>query len=416
MRVAYVCCDPGVPVFGSKGCSVHVQEVARELIRRGCQVDLIAPRTGGEPKAELAEVRYHPIQVRGRASHSDREQAQIKANQKVLDLLAKLGPVDLIYERYSLYSFAGMQYAKATGTPGILEVNSPLIQEQARYRQLEDRDTAEEMTWRAMTTASAVVAVSEQVAEYVRSFRSPSYRKSHHAVHVIPNGVDISRFADCDVPREPSEDGTLTLGFVGTLKQWHGVADLIEAYQKLGSVARQVRLLIVGDGPERARLEQQTARLPPHLARQVLFTGAVDADQISALLAKMDVAVAPYGPLTDFYFSPLKIFEYMAAGLPTVVSRVGQIPALIQDDVTGLLYAAGNTGELAKALVALLENSKLRLRLGRAAQRQVAESSTWEAVVSQILAVAADLPDGSQSTSQPHFGWQGEKTLKYFTP
>lgn len=409
MRIAYVCGDPGVPVFGSKGCSVHVQEVVKEFIGRGHEVDMIATRTGGVPKRELSEARFHTIDLQRETSQSDREQAHMRANGNVLEQLDKLGPFDLVYERYSLYSFAAMQYAKATGRPGLLEVNSPLIQEQARYRQLEDRDTAEAMTRQAMANASAVLAVSDQVAQYVRSYREPG-----SAVHVLPNGVDIKRFARCHLPREPSRDGALTLGFVGTLKQWHGVSALIEAFQALAIADSQLRLLIVGDGPERTRLEQQVARLPAGLAQRVFFTGTVDSDLIPALLAKIDVAVAPYGPLRDFYFSPLKIFEYMAAGLPTVVSRVGQLPTLIHDDVTGLLYTAGSTTELARALLVLLEDPELRLRLGRAARRHVAKNSTWEAVVSRILTIARASPESPARAMKQHSRSAGEKMAKHF--
>lgn len=407
MRVAYVCCDPGVPVFGSKGCSIHVQEVIRELLRRGYSIDLIAPRAGGTPTADLSSVRYHPVPVGKSSNPNEREQIQTEANTNVLQLLAELGPFDLVYERYSLYAYAGMQYAKATGTPGVLEVNSPLIREQAEYRQLENRETAEEMTWQTMTNASAVIAVSEPVADYVKA-----YRNNQNSVHVIPNGVDVNRFANCLVQRKQNEDEPLTIGFVGTLKQWHGVADLIEAYQQVATTRTNTRLLIVGNGPERARLELQVANLPNGLDQHVHFTGAVAADQIPAQLSQMDVAVAPYGSLTDFYFSPLKIYEYMAAGLPTVVSRVGQIPELIKDDVTGLLYCAGNTSELARALVTLIEQPELRTRLGLAARRQVSANSTWDAVVSQILSIASQDSELGAQIPEPHFNLAGKQTLK----
>ncbi|MEM1009821.1 MAG: glycosyltransferase, partial [Myxococcota bacterium] len=71
------------------------------------------------------------------------------------------------------------------------------------------------------------------------------------------------------------------------------------------------------------------------------FTGAVPPEQIPGLLATMDTAVAPYPTNLDFYFSPLKVVEYMAAGLPVVVSRIGQLIDLVDDDITGLLAEGG---------------------------------------------------------------------------
>lgn len=398
MRVAYVCCDPGVPVFGSKGCSIHVQEVVRELLHKDCRVDLFAMRTGGAPSADLAAVPCRSIQLPKSQSVAEREQALIRANDQLLELLHKHGPFDLVYERYSLYAFAGMEYAKTTAVPGVLEVNSPLIREQAQYRQLEDTSSAELLTRRAISTASAIVAVSEPVAEYARS-----YRGSSSAVHVVPNGVNVERFAGCPVIRDQRPSKELTIGFVGTLKQWHGVADLIEAFRQVASEKTDVRLLIVGDGPERSRLEQQVDRLLGGLSRDVKFTGAVAAEEIPGLLAEMDIAVAPYGASSDFYFSPLKIYEYMAAGLPTIVSRVGEMPDLIRDLETGLLYEPGNVLQLADALLTLMEQPELRSRLGKAARAQVSESSSWEAVVSQILAIAGKLGGSPSPIPAPHF-------------
>jgi glycosyltransferase involved in cell wall biosynthesis len=99
----------------------------------------------------------------------------------------------------------------------------------------------------------------------------------------------------------------------------------------------------------------------------------------------MDVAVAPYPGLSFFYFSPLKVFEYMAAGLPVVASRVGQLATVIQHEVNGLLCPAGAAGELAGALLRLHREPELRTRLGQAARATVLQNYTWDAVARRIL-------------------------------
>jgi glycosyltransferase involved in cell wall biosynthesis len=99
----------------------------------------------------------------------------------------------------------------------------------------------------------------------------------------------------------------------------------------------------------------------------------------------MDVAVAPYPHLPLFYFSPLKVYEYMAAGLPTVASRVGQLTELITDGMTGLLYAPGDTAALTACLDRLRCDRDLRRCLGRAARARVLHEHTWEATADRIL-------------------------------
>jgi glycosyltransferase involved in cell wall biosynthesis len=109
----------------------------------------------------------------------------------------------------------------------------------------------------------------------------------------------------------------------------------------------------------------------------------------------MDAAVAPYPMLPTFYFSPLKIFEYMAAGLPVVASRIGQIPEVIRDGTHGLLCPPGDAAAVAAALCRLKEDPDLGARLGRAARAHVVQHYTWNQVASRILHLAgvASSPD-----------------------
>lgn len=408
MRIAYVCCDPGVPVFGCKGCSIHVQEVLREFVRRGHEVDLFAVRVGGAPPDDLKNVRLHTIEVPKADESNSRERALLAANSTVKKMLGRFGPFDMVYERYALQAYAAMEYARNLQIPGILEVNSPLITEQARYRTLTDYDLAEQTTRRAMISAGAIVAVSPQVAEYAWQ-----QRLSLTGIHVISNGVDTSRFRAADKATFPRQQGEFTVGFVGTLKPWHGVANLIEAFGLLSEDGVAMRLAIVGDGPERERLEYQASCLPPQTTHRVHFHGAVKPDEIPTLLSSMDVAVAPYLPQDDFYFSPLKIFEYMAAGLPTVASRLGQIPELIQEDETGLLYPPGDTAALADSLLALFRHPNLCARLGRTARATAVNRFTWASVVTQILEIADGQRNKTSAIPKPHVNFHESQPTKH---
>jgi glycosyltransferase involved in cell wall biosynthesis len=106
----------------------------------------------------------------------------------------------------------------------------------------------------------------------------------------------------------------------------------------------------------------------------------------------MDVAAAPYPPLAHFYFSPLKVYEYMAAGLPVVASRIGQLAELVAEGVNGLLCQPGDPAALAAALGRLRAEPELRNRLGRAARATVLRKHTWDAVARRILRLAGLAP------------------------
>jgi glycosyltransferase involved in cell wall biosynthesis len=380
MRVAYICADPGVPVFGRKGCSIHVQEILRALIRRGANVDLFAQRLGWPCPADLAAVRVHALPLLPKGDPAARERAGLARNADLYAALDRKGPFDMVYERYSLWSYCGMEYARERGAPGLLEVNAPLIEEQAAHRDLADRRAAEQVAVRVFGVASALLAVSEQVAAYLEHFPAARGR-----VHVVPNGVNPERFLP-----EPRHTGSFTVGFVGSLKPWHGLPILVRAFARLCEVDTDARLLIVGDGGERERIEADLARHGLRAAAR--FTGAVDPGAVPALLAEMDVAVAPYPWHPGFYFSPLKVYEYMAAGLPVVASRIGQLDGLIEHERTGLLCPPGDAGALASALIRLRHDRDLRARLGQAARAAVLRAHTWDAVVERVLDIVAATP------------------------
>ena len=428
MRVAYVCADAGVPVFGCKGCSVHVQEMLRALLQQGAQVELFAARKGGSP-AVLGELRHavtwhaipkesasliqsdliqdDPVQnnlilngLRARSCRHDtdpvarRERHLLSTNRWLEHALNQAvdrsGPFDLVYERYALWSYAGMQWARRHKTPGILEVNSPLIDEQATYRRLIHRAAAEQATRHALEAAGAIICVSRQVAEYVARFRA-----CRRETHILPNGVDPRRF---DRPRRfhagdnrAAAAGHVIVGFVGTLKPWHGVADLVKAFALAFPANPELRLRLIGAGPQRGQLETQVGALPETVRQAIEFVGPVPPAEIPRWLASMDMGVAPYQPLQDFYFSPLKLFEYMAAGLPTVASRVGQIAEVLEDGKNGCLYPAGDCSALAAIMQRLCRDEDLRSRLGRAARRTVLDKHTWKSVLKQVLALAERL-------------------------
>ncbi len=394
MRIAYVCADPGVPVFGAKGSSVHVQEVVRAFIALGADVELFATRLDGDASSGLEDVPLHWLPALPKGNLAARERAALGANNGLAASLRIAGSFDMVYERYSLWSYAGMEFAQAAAIPGILEVNAPLIEEQARYRGLLDRTSAECVANRIFNAASAAVVVSREVGGYLERFNGIAGR-----IHVVPNGVNVDRFAPRSSGSRTRRPNEFTIGFVGTLKPWHGLPILADAFGRFHRNHPLSRLIIAGDGPER---ETFAASLDAAGALDAAsFEGAVLPVAVPDVLARVDVAVAPYPAEQDFYFSPLKIFEYMAAGLPVVASAIGQIEDVIEDGVTGLLCPPGDIGALTAALERIYENPAFAAALGAAARQAMVAGHTWKHVAETIFDIMAlQRADSSEAVAE----------------
>ena len=368
-RLAYLCVDPGVPVFGTKGASVHVQEIVRAWRNRGADVTVYCTRAGNDVPADLADLAVVVIPVTGKGAEREASQAAAAAElaQRVLD-----DGASAVYERYSLFSDALARVTARLRIPGFLEVNAPLIDEQRTHRTLHDEAAATTALQVQVSAAARTVCVSDPVAAWVRNRVDPQH---HERIRTVANGVNVDRI-------RPSTEapGTPVVAFVGTLKPWHGVETLIEA-QASGS--RTWTLRIVGDGPQGPELRTLAAKV----GADVEFTGAVAPESVPEVLAGCSIAAAPY-PSTqnagDQYFSPLKIYEYCAAGLPVVASRVGQVPQIIDDGVTGLLVEPSDPYALAEAIDGLAAAPLARAAMSSAARRVATERHSWDTVLNRI--------------------------------
>ncbi|MCU0905898.1 MAG: glycosyltransferase family 4 protein [Rhodobacteraceae bacterium] len=370
MRVAYVTTDPGIPAFGSKGASAHVQAILAAFLQRGATVTLFAPDPGPVPPA-LAGLRVVALPPAPKGDPETRAAALLAQDAGLHARLAAAGPFDLVYERHALFAAGAMDFAAAQGLPAVLEVNAPLLDEQAQHRTLVRAAEAQARTARAMAAAGRVVCVSGPVADYARAHGAA-------APVVVPNGVDPARFAAA-----PHRDGPFTAGFIGTLKPWHDTSTLVAALPHLRARVPEARLLIVGDGPERAPLAAQAEALG--LAHAVEFTGALPPDAVPAALARMHAGTAPYSAAQTFYFSPLKLYEYMAAGLPVVASRVGDLAAIVGAAGAGVTVPPDRPDLLAAALADLAADPDRAAALGAAGRAHVVAEHGWDRVLDRIL-------------------------------
>jgi glycosyltransferase involved in cell wall biosynthesis len=229
----------------------------------------------------------------------------------------------------------------------------------------------------AMLAADAVVTLSEKMREDIL------LRGCHpDAVVVVPNAVDVDRFVPR--PRDDAlaaslgiEPGETVLGYVSTLSVYEGIRYLIEAAALLRDRGRRVRVLLVGDGEERAALEAEAGRLGLDDGT-VIFTGRVPHADIQRYYSIIDVFVVPRtNDRVSRLVTPLKPFEAMALERAVVVSGVDALLEIVSDGETGLTFRPEDPVNLADVLEPLLEDPGRRAALGSAARAWVAAHRTW---------------------------------------
>ena len=385
MRIAYVCADGGIAVFGEKGASIHINAMADAFCRTGHELRVLCAKRGtGVAGYEVEQVLADCGPASDRAEKERNHLATAAAIEDRLVRLHRSWPFDLIYERYSLWSTAGVRAARRLQVPVVVEVNAPLVAEQAEFRSLVLADEARTVEAEVFRSADALAVVSDELVPYVTA-RGAALRR----VHVIPNAVDTRRFhpgaAKTVIPGVP--DDAFVVGFSGSLKAWHGLDTLLPAFRALRDRLPRAHLLVVGEGPRKAWVEGYAAGAG--LADAVTLTGWVRHEDLPGLIARMDVATAPYPASDGHYFSPLKLYEYLAVGRPIVASRIGQTERALQGTDAALMVAPGDAHGLAEALLRLASDAPLLSRLAASAAA-AGRRHDWTDNARRVVALARE--------------------------
>ncbi len=238
----------------------------------------------------------------------------------------------------------------------------------------------------ALRRADQVTTICEGLRKDILSRNVPDER-----VTVIPNAVDVATFKfgaepDPALRTALGLDGKTVLGFAGSFYGYEGLDLLIDAAHKLVPAHPELRVLLVGGGPQDANLKAQVARLG--LSERVIFTGRVPHAEVQRYYELIDVLAYPRLPirLTELV-TPLKPLEAMAQGRMFVASDVGGHKELIRHGETGFLFRAGDVNALAKSIDEVLSRRDLWPAIRAEARRFVEVERTWATSVSRYREV-----------------------------
>jgi glycosyltransferase involved in cell wall biosynthesis len=296
---------------------------------------------------------------------------------------------DVIHERYNLMALGGAIGSRRLGIPYVLEVNADMIAEREFHGTPERGFRRRFGVWTTrfcFNTAQQIICVSVQLREHLVR----KWKVSADKIVVLPNAADTEVFGrGYDVASIKCQLGLTNepvVMFVGGFYPFHDLPLLVDSFAKVVQKIPEAKLVLVGDGRTRPKVEQMVTN--NGLQRSVIMTGAVEHHRVPEMLAIADVAVAP----NILFFrghggSPLKLYEYMAAGKAVVATRTGQVAEVIRDGHTGLLVEPGDVKGFANTIGALLADPGKRQRLGQSARQQAIARHSWEHYAERLVKI-----------------------------
>lgn len=308
------------------------------------------------------------------------------------------GAVDWVYERFATMQVLGQRFRRA-GTPWILETQGLFFYETKVERASVGWPAlARRIETAAYRDCDVLVAISEPLKALLveRCHVDPG------KILVVPNAVELDRF-------DPAQNGRErffaepTLGFVGGLIAWQALDLLLEALAALRGEGIVIGLAVIGGGAMLASWQERAAALG--IADRVVFTGQVAGTEVGALLARCDVGYS--GPrvmaIGSMYHSPIKLYEYMAQGLPVLAAAFDDARKLVAGRGTGFLFAPGDEADLRRALRELHAQRAGLPRMGAAARALVAAEHSWPARVRDLIPAVQDIlaASGERAAAAP---------------
>jgi glycosyltransferase involved in cell wall biosynthesis len=383
LSITYLRATPGAGTqFG--GASSHINGFINAAVARGAKVRLISnDRIAGLDETRTALTIIEPEPLGTTRAAFDLYNNLVFTRGAVREML--IDPPDFIYQRYSRFTWAGIEASLRSRRPLFLEYNGSEVWVGRHWDAAGMFPLLERVERLNLKAAARIFVVSE-----VERRNLLKLGVADQKLVVNPNGVDTEKFrpgaGGQSIREELGIAGDETLaGFVGTFGPWHGVMELAHAVTLIPRDER-LRFLLIGAGKLREEVERVVREAG--MIDRVIFAGVVEHERVPAYLDACDVLVSPHIPLGDgseFFGSPTKLFEYMAMGKGIVASRLGQIGEVLADEESALLVEPGDVNQLSRAILRLARSGEFRERLGRAARERAVTHHTWTHNARKVL-------------------------------
>lgn len=413
MKIAYLFQSGGIQFAEPGAAQLHILHTLRSLRRRGHQVALLANQR--KQRVLLSEEfnelipstpdSYAELGLSGttpfRRAESSIRRIQTAVGFPYMGLFdsfrmydacqRNLAEFDILHERYNLLSIGGVLASIRLGVPFVLEVNADLL-EQRRFKGTPERGLRR---WYSSWTtrlcfrrATGIICISAGLRDHL----AERWKVDERKLFVLPCAADITSFeglpAAQDIRRDLGFGDEPVVMWVGGFYPWHDLETLTQSFSRVIQQVPSAKLVLIGDGETRSQVQEQTNSLG--LNGSVVFTGNIPHREIPRWLSLADITVAPSAGIPESQGgtgTPLKIFEYMAAGKPTVATRSRQVREVMTHGEDGLLVDPGDADDMTAALVRLLKSPEERQNLGQVARKNAVQRHSWEKYGAELEAI-----------------------------
>ncbi|MCH2197515.1 MAG: glycosyltransferase family 4 protein [Flavobacteriales bacterium] len=390
MKIVYFSPHPNIYLNIPAGPGVHIREMIRGFKQEGHEVtplimggvDAQESSGGGTQTKGLKErikplipnILWQSLKDRQLFAFDDHASVELKA------LCEKMKP-DLIYERAYYGMTSGVRVAKELGIRHVLEMNAPYPEERV---DMEGRSMgtskAKEAEKQQLKDTDRVVVVSSALKEYVNNIVPGTEAKTIITPNAIRSDFQAPNQSHIDnTKQELGLEGKTVVGFVGSIFPYHGVDQLIEAFAETCANQDDKALLVVGDGAILDELKALAASLG--IGEQVRFTGKIPHTKVFAHIGAMDICVMA---TSNWYGSPVKIFEYGAMGKTVIAPNVSPVTDVMENDKHGLLVQP-NTPNIASALAKCINDQTTARGMAGQWKTKVLTEHRWQAMAAKVL-------------------------------
>lgn len=378
------------------GHVTHIIEVVRALGRRGCQVKLVVPGIGRYSGGVPLDISYLPcIRYRFLALLS------FEIILFFYLVVTRLGQgFDVLYVRSELYSFGATLHKLLFRVPLLVEVNSMKLDELGRRNKsnllMKFVDKVQCFNFRR---ADKVICTAKVLVQYL----AERYNLPHQKMEYVHNAANIQRFRPISKAHALEELGirfereSTIVGFTGSLVEWQGLFYLVAVATILLQEFDNLIFVIVGDGPLREETEANVRNRG--LWDSFMFIGRVPHDSVPMFINAFDICVIPRGP--GVVGEPVKLYEYMSCGKPTVVPALESY-RFVEQYGCGLTFQPGNEKSLAHSIRALLMKPAMREYLGKKGRELAEKKYNWDCVAERIHSIMSALIEDAPIQNSLH--------------